>query len=110
MFGGCAGASDDGYSLSIHPTASTRDRPEDPVRTRIVKWGNSLGLRIPRAFAAEVGVADGSPVELSLEDGCLVIRTVAPAGWTLDGLLAGVTPENLHAAVETGHDVGRESW
>lgn len=80
------------------------------MRTRIVKWGNSLGLRIPRAFAAEVGVADGTPVELTLEDGCLVIRTVAPAGWTLDGLLAGVTPENLHAVVDTGDAVGRESW
>ncbi|MBM4129677.1 AbrB/MazE/SpoVT family DNA-binding domain-containing protein [bacterium] len=80
------------------------------MRTRIAKWGNSLGLRIPWVFAVEVGVADGTPVELTLEDGRLVIRTVAPAEWTLDGLLAGVTAENQHAAVETGDQVGRESW
>jgi antitoxin MazE len=39
------------------------------VRTRIVKWFNSLGLRIPQVFAAEIRVAAGTEVELSLEEG-----------------------------------------
>ena len=45
--------------------------------TRVRKWGNSLGLRIPRAFAAEAGVAEDSSVELSVENGALL---VAPCG------------------------------
>lgn len=80
------------------------------MRTRVVKWGNSLGLRIPKAFAAQVRVAEGSPVDLTLEDGRLVIRAVPPCAWTLDGLLAGVTADNQHAAVDAGDAVGRESW
>ena len=44
------------------------------MQTRIQKWGNSLGLRIPKAFAEEAGVEAGSEVDLSLEDGELIIR------------------------------------
>ena len=43
----------------------------------IQKWGNSLALRIPKPLAAEVGLEDNSPVELSLCEGKLVISPVA---------------------------------
>jgi antitoxin MazE len=78
--------------------------------TRIVKWGNSLGLRIPKVFAEEIGVADGTSVDLSLEDGRLVVRVAAEGGWTLESLLAGVTDENRHGEVATGDAVGGEQW
>ena len=42
------------------------------MRTKIVKWGNSLGLRIPKSFAEEVRVSEGSAVDLTMEDGRLV--------------------------------------
>ncbi|HXE52868.1 MAG TPA: AbrB/MazE/SpoVT family DNA-binding domain-containing protein, partial [Tepidisphaeraceae bacterium] len=28
------------------------------------KWGNSLGLRLPRSFASQHGIVDGSTVEI----------------------------------------------
>jgi type I restriction enzyme R subunit len=37
------------------------------MQTRIQKWGNSLGLRIPRSLAAEAQVADGAAVDLSVQ-------------------------------------------
>jgi antitoxin MazE len=80
------------------------------LRTKIVKWGNSLGLRIPRSFAAEVQVGDGSTVDLGLEDGKLVITVVSPRQVALEELLAGVTVENRHGAVETGDVRGGEVW
>jgi len=79
------------------------------VRTKIVKWGNSLGLRIPKSFTEEVGVHDGSPVDLSVMDGELVIRP-ADKGVELDALLTEVTEENLHNEISTGEPRGRESW
>jgi antitoxin MazE len=79
------------------------------MRTRIVKWGNSLGLRIPKAFAEEVAVGDGSSVDLSISRGTLVVRPV-DRRLTLDSLLEGVSEENLHAEVATGRPRGRESW
>ena len=41
------------------------------VETKIRKWGNSLGLRIPRSFAAQAQVEEGATVDLSVENGRL---------------------------------------
>ena len=78
--------------------------------TRVQKWGNSLALRIPKAFAAEVGLQREASVEISLEDGGIVIRPVTEPKLTLKQLLAKVTKENLHHEVDTGPAVGKETW
>ena len=78
--------------------------------TRIQKWGNSLGLRIPRAFAAEVKVEAGSAVDICVENGELIIRPVRRRQYVLSELLEGVGPDNLHEEISTGDPVGRESW
>jgi antitoxin MazE len=80
------------------------------MRTRVQKWGNSLALRIPKSFAAEVGLQQEASVEISLADGGLVIRPVAEPKLTLEQLLAGVTRQNLHHEVDTGPAVGKEIW
>jgi len=80
------------------------------MRTRVQKWGNSLALRIPKSFAAEVGLQKEASVEISLEDGGLVIRPVAEPKPTLKQLLARVTKGNLHHEVDTGPAVGKEAW
>ena len=74
------------------------------------KWGNSLAIRLPRAFAEELGLADGSPVDLSLTDAGLLLTPARPAVPRLEDLLAGVTRRNLHGEVGTGPAVGREVW
>jgi antitoxin MazE len=78
--------------------------------TRVQKWGNSLALRIPKSFAAEVGLQTNSSVEVSLADGKLVIAPIAKSKLTLKQLLAQVTDENLHHEVETGPAQGNEAW
>jgi antitoxin MazE len=78
------------------------------MRTKVQKWGNSLGLRIPKPFAEEVGLADDAEVELSLSEGALLIRPAR--SWTLDELLQGVTESNLHGELDFGPAVGREIW
>jgi antitoxin MazE len=80
------------------------------MRTKIAKWGNSLGLRIPKSFAEDIRIADGSEVELSLEGGNLVVRAVAPSSRMLDNLLAQVTDDNLPGEIDTGDAVGGEEW
>jgi len=70
------------------------------MKTRVQKWGNSLGLRIPKSFAKDLGLADDSGVELTLEEGALVVRPDPERSWDLDSLLAGVTGENVHPAWE----------
>jgi len=80
------------------------------MKTRVQKWGNSLALRIPKAVAAEAGLCEDTPVQLSCRDGKIVIQAAPPAPPTLDELLRGVTDENLHGEWRTGPAVGREAW
>ncbi len=80
------------------------------MRSKVVKWGNSLGLRIPRTFAEEIRVSDGTAVDLAMVDGCLVVRPAPQGEWSLDELLAGVTPANIHAEIGTGGATGGEAW
>jgi len=80
------------------------------VLTKVQKWGNSLGLRIPKSFAEQAGVEAGSEVDLSVEDGELVVRPRRVPRYDLKDLLQGVTAKNVHKEVETGDPVGREVW
>jgi antitoxin MazE len=80
------------------------------MEMRIKKWGNSLALRIPQAFANEAGLAKDSPVEMTLEAGRLVITPITGSKLRLDDLLAGITPDNIHHEVDTGDPMGNEIW
>jgi antitoxin MazE len=78
------------------------------MQTKIQKWGNSLGVRIPRSFAVEVDA--GSAVDISLEKGGLRIRPVRRRRYALRELLRKISPRNVHEEVATGAAVGREAW
>jgi antitoxin MazE len=80
------------------------------MQTKIQKWGNSLGLRIPKAFARQAGVDAGSEVDLSVEDGQLLVRPTHLPSYNLKHLLRAVTAKNVHREVQTGKPVGREVW
>lgn len=78
------------------------------MQTRIQRWGNSLGLRIPRSFAKETGVEAGSQVDLSVRDGNLIVRPARRRSYRLSELLEKVSAKNLHDEVDTGNPIGRE--
>ena len=80
------------------------------MRTRVRKWGNSLGVRIPKAFAEEAAVGEGSTVDVSVSEGRVVVTRVVAPRYTLEKLLAGVTIENRHAEIKTGTPREREAW
>lgn len=80
------------------------------MRSRIAKWGNSLGLRIPKSFAEELGITDGAEVELKLEGGSLRLRPVDRRTESLEELLEQVTDANRHEEVDTGDATGGEVW
>jgi antitoxin MazE len=80
------------------------------MKTQVQKWGNSLALRIPKAFAADLGLARDSLVELSLEDGNLVVRPSSLQRYELGDLLLRVTDANLHGEQNYGDAVGSEEW
>ncbi|MEA5443551.1 AbrB/MazE/SpoVT family DNA-binding domain-containing protein [Cyanobium gracile] len=79
-----------------------------PMQTRVQKWGNSLGVRIPRGLAEQIGLGAGTEVSLSAKDGELVVKPSLPTRLSLDDLLEEVTAANLHSSVDTGEAVGLE--
>jgi antitoxin MazE len=80
------------------------------MKVQIQKWGNSLALRIPKPFAEDADVKEGTVVDLSVSEGKLVAVAVRKKKVTLKQLLAKVNRDNLHAEVDSGPSVGRESW
>ena len=80
------------------------------MKTRIQKWGNSLALRIPKAFATEAGLAVDVPVELSIVRGKIVVHRLSAEPPTLSELLRGISRDNLHSEWDTGPAVGKEIW
>ena len=73
----------------------------------VQKWGNSLGVRVPKVYADRIGLHEGAEVDISLRDGQLVI-TPARKIYTLDALLAACTPANRPEPIDWGPDVGAE--
>ena len=69
-----------------------------------------MALRIPKAFAVESNVTGGSTVDVSMENGKIVVTPVSKHEYTLEELLEGVTEENLHGEIDWGKPVGKEVW
>jgi len=69
-----------------------------------------LALRIPKSFAVESNVEQGSTVEVSLDKGRIVVTPTAKTEFKLDEMLAKVTKKNLHAETDTNLVVGKEVW
>jgi antitoxin MazE len=78
------------------------------MRTVISKWGNSLAVRIPATYAKYLELKEGMALDVSLVPGGLLLRLCKKA-YTLEELVARITPENLHVETDWGPDVGRES-
>jgi antitoxin MazE len=77
------------------------------MQVQVSRWGNSLGVRLPKELAMRLGVTDGSRVEMTAEPGRIVISVARPV-YSLEELLVGMTPEAMHEAFDWGGDVGRE--
>ena len=80
------------------------------MKARIQKWGNSLALRIPKSFAAHSNIEQGSVVDLSLDNGRMIVEAAKEQEYSLEELLARVTKKNLHSEVDFGAPVGKEVW
>lgn len=77
------------------------------MNAKFAKWGNSLALRIPSSFAQQLAVGDGTVAAMTVEDGRLIVRPVAPL-YDLDTLINAITETNRHVEAETGSAVGNE--
>jgi len=75
---------------------------------KTAQWGNSIGVRIPRALAKKVGISVDSTVEIDESDEGIVIKPVGKKEYSLTELVKGITRQNRHNEADFGRPVGKE--
>ncbi len=80
------------------------------MKATIQKWGNSLALRIPKAFAEQTRIRKGSPVSLTVKSGRVIMKPLKRRKYTLHELVSKITPQNRHPEFNWGKQAGREIW
>jgi antitoxin MazE len=80
---------------------------EAQMQVQVARWGNSLGLRIPKDVAPRAGLREGTHVEVEAERDRIIISPARPR-YVLADLLKGMTPEAMREALDWGPDKGRE--
>ncbi|MFZ2959100.1 MAG: AbrB/MazE/SpoVT family DNA-binding domain-containing protein [Candidatus Ozemobacteraceae bacterium] len=79
------------------------------MQLQIGKWGNSLGIRLPRHILEILHLNEKDQLKYSIEDGKLVLEPVSPLKkYALKDLLAQV--KELEQEVSWGKLEGEEVW
>ena len=76
-------------------------------KLQIVKWDNSLAVRIPKGIAQQWGVREGSTIDMVVHSDHVLMRK-KPGN--LAAVLGRITVDNLHPEVGTGSTEGNEEW
>jgi antitoxin MazE len=79
------------------------------IRSRIVKWGNSQAVRIPKKVLDQARLREGEELEIRVESGRITLEALN-SGLTLEALVSRITPENQHHELDWGKPVGKEVW
>lgn len=78
------------------------------MQAQLKKWGNSLGVRIPKTLAKKLYFKEGVVVNLQVSNNHLVITQETSA---LDNLIEGISNENRHhETFIQDKNLGNESW
>jgi antitoxin MazE len=79
------------------------------MQISVSRWGNSLGIRIPKEIAQPLAITEGTRMEIRADGDQVVLTPLRPRPhYTLREILNGVTPEAMHEAFDWGPDRGRE--
>jgi antitoxin MazE len=77
------------------------------VQTRVRKWGNSLGIRIPQELAIAAGIKENSTVELEADGENIRIKLTR---LSLKEMVQQINQDNIHEEVSWGRAEGNEIW
>ena len=84
------------------------------MRITVARWGNSLGIRVPKVIAEALRLSEGSGVEIEQIDGAFVVRPSgrAPiARYNVADLVAAMGPADLEPReLDWGSSRGSEVW
>lgn len=78
------------------------------MKAQMVKWGNSLAVRIPKPAVQKARIKEGDFLEIETTEGCIELRRITPVP-SLSKLIAQITPENRYGEISTAREVGKEA-
>jgi len=80
--------------------------------TKVQKWGNSQGLRLPKQVLKDARISIGDDVDVTARDGVIVIAPVrrVRGKQSLQELVAGIPKNYEPEEIDWGKPVGREAW
>ncbi len=77
-------------------------------KVQVVKWGNSLAVRIPKIVAEEAHMQEGDAIVIKASPDHIELRRAERVP-TLEELVARITPENRYEETAWGPDKGKEN-
>ena len=79
------------------------------MKAQMVKWGNSLAVRIPKPAAEKARLKEGDVLEIEASgEGQIELRRARKVP-TLAQLVAQITPQNRYGEISAGAERGKES-
>ncbi|KAB2641134.1 MAG: AbrB/MazE/SpoVT family DNA-binding domain-containing protein [Verrucomicrobia bacterium] len=87
------------------------------MKTTLQRWGNSQGIRLPKAIVESMGIAVGASVIVKLsEDSSQITITPTPASRPIRGrhriedLIAESSAQAFEGECDWGKVAGKEGW
>ncbi|MBU2510972.1 AbrB/MazE/SpoVT family DNA-binding domain-containing protein [bacterium] len=82
------------------------------MHTKIQKWGNSQGLRLPKVLLDEIQTDVGDEVEVYSQEGKIIIEPVKQirSKFSLQALVKKIPETYKTEEINWGNPVGKEEW
>jgi antitoxin MazE len=80
------------------------------MKVLVKKWGNSASVRIPAAVLEAAKLQLDQAVDVREEDGRIIIEPIKPTAYDIGTLIAAITADNRHDAIDMGPPIGNEIW
>jgi len=80
------------------------------MESKVKKWGNSLGVRIPKSFSTQAGITEGSSIEINIDGDKITIAPKHKNEYSIDELVSMISEDNVHYEIKTDGPIGNEIW
>jgi antitoxin MazE len=80
--------------------------------TKVQKWGNSQGLRLPKQLLEDAHISLGDDVDITTQDGVIIVAPVKRVRGkrSLQDLVSRIPKDYEVGEVDWGEPVGIETW
>lgn len=79
------------------------------MTTTAEKWGDGIGVRIPKRIVDKLELTAGSELQVTEEQGKIILKPVEKSP-RLEELLAQCSPDKRHEEIDWGRPKGNEIW